>query len=682
MSTNYPTLLHLRGRFVDPHLQNLRPEQPQRLYAIADAFALDDEQAVILAYTHVMLINIRSQEVLWSIACRSSHVMALDRERSILALASKDALAIWNLRNGQLIHNRVHEDDIATDMAFSPDGSLLAVAMYDGGIQLWYVANGQHGHLLNLEIDYGASKSIAFSPDGKYLAAGTYEDNKVWLWNVADGRLQRMMQTHPHAERIHGLTFSPDGMLLVGGDIGGSTAIDQTSVWDVETGRLVQSFDQKTWLPAFSADGKLLASTYIADRDREKNKKAGPFQSSDPICLWDVAGRHLLRQFKGHRERIQGLAFSPSGRTLISCGNDGMVSWWDSESGQEVYRLETCFSTRASGAYTANRRLLVSGLKDGTFRLWHVNEGKLVGAIGAFPGRQGQEGVAINSDGTQIATWTQTPLFSGSLCIWMKGEKRPLQPGNQKRVFSAAFSSHDAVVAVGCDNQEIRIWNITGYKPDLDNTKKPLHTFKQHADDVRCLTFSPDDRFLASGSRDCTICLWDIKKRGAPLHILHGHTQEVTTLAFSPDGKLLASGSEDRNIGIWDVFSGQLLRLVEGHKGTVSCLAFSTDGKHIASGSADGSIRVWKVTDGTSQSVQHDATQAVIERAFALDGKPIESNNFQESVWLWEIPPSVTTYHIQQPHTQITSIAFNVNNILLASGYCDGPTQTWRLEKM
>src|SRR6201992_1000590 len=52
----------------------------------------------------------------------------------------------------------------------------------------------------------------------------------------------------------------------------------------------------------------------------------------------------------------------------------------------------------------------------------------------------------------------------------------------------------------------------------------------------------------------------------------------------------------------------------------------------------------------------------------------------QESVWLWEIPPSMSVYHIQQPHMQITSITFNINNILLVSGSCDGPTQAWRLE--
>lgn len=600
----------------------------------------------------------------------------LDKERSILALASEEAFALWNLRNGQLLHNIDLEYDAVTDMAFSPDGSLLAVAMCDGGVQFWSVADGIPGHLLDVEDAYGYSKSIAFSPDGRHLALGTRECEDVWLWNVADGRLLRMMETHPHAERIYGLAFSPDGALLVGGDFSGNRRVNQTQVWDVETGRPVQSFSKKSWLPVFNANGKLLVSTFI-----EHDRQARLVEASDPIFLWDVTDRALLRQFNRHKEQVQRLMFSSSERILLSCGADRVACWWDVESGQEIYRLEVGLSTRASGAFSINRHLLATGCKDGSLRLWLVNHRKLRMTFPNFPGGQGQEGIAINSANTHLASWTQGTFIPGSLCVWMQGETRPLQLGDQKWVFSAAFSSKDLLVAAGCHDHTIRLWDIAEKKPDIDNTQDALHILRHHSDIVRSLAFSPDDHLLASGSRDCTICLWDIKQWDSePLHILQGHKWEVMALAFSPDGTLLASGSEDRSISIWDVPSGQLLCRIEGHTGPVHCLAFSLDGTCLASGSLDGSVRIWNMADGMPQVVHDHAPQAVSERGFALDGTPIESNLLQESVWLWELPASLTVYQVQQPHTQITCLAFTNRNSLLVSGYCDGPTQTWRLE--
>jgi len=93
---------------------------------------------------------------------------------------------------------------------------------------------------------------------------------------------------------------------------------------------------------------------------------------------------------------------------------------------------------------------------------------------------------------------------------------------------------------------------------------------------------------------DKTIRLWEVTT-GKELRRFEGHSSWVTSVAFSPDGRYILSGSKDKTLKLWEVSTGRELRRFEGHSDSVNSVAFSPDGRYILSGSSDSTIRLWEL---------------------------------------------------------------------------------------
>jgi WD40 repeat protein len=220
------------------------------------------------------------------------------------------------------------------------------------------------------------------------------------------------------------------------------------------------------------------------------------------------------------------------------------------------------------------------------------------------------------------------PDASSSRNVILAGSK-PLPPipiknmtcrGHTNWVYSAAFSPDGKYIVSGSVDCTIIIW-------DAQRGDIFLEPHKMHTEGVASVAFSPDNRQIASGSIDTTILVWDSMKGEVVAGPLRGHTDAVWSVSFSSDGKKIASGSWDHTIRIWDVQTGSLLLgPIVGHTDKVNTVTFSGDGKQIVSGSSDKTLSVWDAISGIQIHRHLTAHQNLVRfAAFSSDGKRIVS---------------------------------------------------------
>jgi len=218
-------------------------------------------------------------------------------------------------------------------------------------------------------------------------------------------------------------------------------------------------------------------------------------------------------------------------------------------------------------------------------------------------------------------------------------------------------------------------WRVNSQSSNQPAAKPELVIQTGHSSRVNCAVFGPDHHWLASGSADNSIRLWDVDS-GLELRALAGHQNWINALAVSDDGELLASGSNDRTVKVWNVSSGQAILTLNGHDGVVDSVLFSPDRRWIASGSADNTIKVWDAGSGQPLQTLKAHTAPVTVLAISSDGKTLASGSSDGTLKLWNTLD--WNQRTLNKHTKkITALVFRPDNRSLVSGTADGELVLW-----
>jgi WD40 repeat protein len=661
--------------------------------------------------------------------CDDIHTLAFSPDGKTLAAGyggivpgCVGGVVLWDLEHQHLgkVSLDVNEGDVLS-VAFSPDGKTLAAGYGDrqfggsfaarfggrgsSGVVLWDLQKRQRLGDEPLAVNEGSVLSVAFSPDGKTLAAG-YRGGGVVLWDLQKRQRLGGKPLDVKNRYVTSVAFGPDGKILAAGygRVVGEDTVGGVVLWDVEKrqrlrGKLLAVNEGEVSSVAFSPDGKTLAAGY------------GIFGRGSGVVVWDVDKRQRLgdEPLAVNEGSVLSAAFSPDGKTLAAAYQGGGVVLWNADQRRrlvhEPLNVTKCFIS--SVAFGRDGKTLAAGFGPldheravGGVLLWDMEErqrlmhtllvvndvtlnslsfspdGKTLaagyGIFGRGSGvvlwdvdkrqRLGDEPLAVNEgpvssvafspDGKTLAAGYPTLGSGGGVVLWDVGKRQRLgdEPLTVEGgdVSSVAFSPDGKTLAAGCGS--VVLWNMDhrqcrGVKP-----------FTVEGGSVSSVAFSPDGKTLAAGytrvGSGGGVVLWDVGKRQllgiAPLGVNEG---SISTVAFSPDGKTLAAGCGRSYVGrvvLWDVEMRQRLgdEPLAVNEGNVSSVAFSPDGKTLAAGyptlGRGGGVLLWDVgkrqrLGGEPLTVKGSDVSSV---AFSPDGKTLAAGYRRSNdggVVLWDV---------------------------------------------
>jgi WD40 repeat protein len=599
-----------------------------------------------------------------------------------------------------------HQADVY-DVAFSPDGKLLATASFDKTVKLWNVENGTE--IATLSGHEGKVLALAFSPNGRLLVTGGGDDKTLRLWDVpAEGAAA--IASHDGA--VEGVLLSPDGALVL------TVGADKTlRAFQRQGGKEVLKFEAAAPLAALAMDagGRLVAA---AGDDRTVRVWSIAHLTAPPPAVAAASGSvELLPQ--GAPWRYHKGKGEPPAEWRKAGFDDGQ--WTEGPSGfgyssdaEELATVKTKLDDMPSEQYLSvylrgsfnvddpkkvERLSLRVTIDDGFVAYLNGDEVGRANVSGSPPAYNATAGassepMAVDVDltphagklvsgknvlavqghnaSTSSSDFVLTPVLSAAIKA-AEPPKKPDEPlkldvaafsGSEGAVRALAFSADAGLVAAGGEDKRIRVFSLKENKEaaNLDNGAV-----------VRALAFLADGS-LVSADDEGPLKVWNLAE-GKVARKAEGHKGPVRALALNKDRSRLASSGDDGTVRVWEAASGKELRSIAAHEGGAQSVAFSADDKLLVSGGADKLLKVWTVEDG-AEAAKFPNEGAVRAVASQGDGRYYAAAG-GKALLEWRVVSPKAIQTMTGHGGYVHAVAFSPDGAQIASASSDKTVRFW-----
>ena len=599
---------------------------------------------------------------------------------------------------------------------------------------LWKQARGDEQYTFDTG-DY--INALAFSPDGRLLAAGGHGRN-LWIWEAASRRLVKKLPVGVAAVKDgssgvvewNKIQFSPDGKFLLARVESGLT-VWETATWR-ELGRVSGLSLPVLFLPdggTAVADGEtkpvfLDTATWTVRRDRPERfadigcpracSSDGRFAVAASIPwgllqLWDLPAAKKLHQFTLPPDKPNYWALSPDGRYLVAGNWGGRAKLWDCTAGREVADWQAHASPVHGLAFLPNSQTLVTAGHDQVIHFWDtLSQARRA----TFKGHHDEVwAVACSPDGRRFASggkdatvklWPtvqpreQTVLTNAIRPLFFSTDGRQLAAGKKDRTVGwwdvntcqevesvqlsdLSLPDYPVREAVSADGEVMATANKQGQIKVRSLRGTPVTRVLETVDEpVIWLALSQDAWRLAYATRG-EMRVWDWAKGERIAQFSDGF---MGAPSLSPDGKRLAAVANGYSVKLWDIPNRKLIAELRAHKWVLCALAFSPDSRLLLVTSYDANASLWNAADGTLVDLLRGHKEGIPCGAFSADGKTVATGSTDDTVKLWSVSTRQELFTLSGFGGDIDRVLFSPDGDTLAvsrqeSG-ADSPVQLFR----
>jgi WD40 repeat protein len=555
-------------------------------------------------------------------------------------------------------------DQQVESVVFSRDGSRLAFAA-GNRVQLLDAHTFQPvGQPLEVKDVSGRVLEIAFSPDGRRLAAG--DEDQLLVWKMDAQPVPAPLRLWPTRARgyVNAIAFSPDGRRIATASYDGTLG-----VWDADNGKPLSEHALGTLTGdlAFSPDLQLLASG----------------MPDDTVRLWNVAtGQPALDRLSGPSTRAQTLTFSSDGHRLAATTNDATsstVRLWSVDTGQLLFApIAADPGNMFACTFSHNGHLLAAG-DNNDVRLWNADTGQPIDD--SMTGHTDVvKSLAFSADDRQLVTGS----WDNTVRLWSMDSGQPLT-GHTGGVTSVAFSPDGHHVASGSDGDDdsVRLW-------DNDTGRLVGSPLTGHDAEVTNVAFSLDGHRLVSVDTAGSVLIWSTEtgRLISSAVVMQHHREQLfgATAAISPDGHKIAVGTQNNTVTVSNAETGRTIAAWHPVNTSapigpaVATVAFSADGRRVATYSYDNAVRWWNPDTGQSIDPPLNVGRGRL-LALSPDGHRLVVSAADNALQVWDIDRGAAAGALLIGHTgSVNSAAFDTTGKRLVTGSSDNKVRLWKAD--